>query len=254
MNDANGEREDALGVFQSDELFVSHIGCVCGYGQDRNADTDLDRTFDRLDVVKLHHVVDLDLTLFEDAVNRLACGNVALEGDEVFTGQAFDAHAAAARELVFGITNDDQLVVAKPNDLEVGAPERQRDNAKINRIVETGFIDFVGAAVFDLDFDLRVGPDELFDVRRQFVQADAVNGGDLDRAGRRRRFDLHPLFQRMKMFENLPAFGVENPSGFGERHAFAPAPLDQLLVESLFERFDLLADGRLRYEIERGRF
>src|SRR5215475_2739113 len=204
MNDADGAREDALGELQSDELFVTDLGRDRGFGQDRNADTDLDRTFDRLDVVELHHVVDLDLALFEYVVNRLACGNVALEGDEIFPGERLDARPAAARELVFGIANDDQLDVAKPNDGEVRSPERQRDDAEINRIVETGFVDFVGAAVFDVDLDLRVSLDELFNVGRQLVQADAVNGGDPDRAGRRRRVDPHPFLQSAKMFENLP--------------------------------------------------
>src|SRR5262245_26318554 len=255
VNDADGAREDAFGEVQRDELFIADLVSDGCFRQDRNADADLDRALDCLDVVELHHEIDLDLALFEYAINRLARRDVPLEGDEIFPGERLDAHAMAARQLMFGVANDDELVVAKRNDGEVRPPERQRDNAEIDSVVETGLVDFVGATVFDVDFYLRVGLDEPFDVGRQLVQADAVNGGHLDRAGDRGRFGPHPLFQRAEPFENLLAFGVKDSPGLGGRHApRRPAALDQPLFESLFERLDLLADGRLRNEVERGGF
>src|SRR5215813_6024199 len=255
VNDADGAREDAFGEVQRDELFIADFVSDCGFRQDRNANADLDRALDCLDVVELHHEIDLDLALFEYAVNRLARRDVSLEGDEIFPGERLDAHAMAARQLMFGVANDDELVVAKRNDGEVRPPERQRDNAEIDRVVETGLVDLVGATVFDVDFYLRVSLDEPFDVGRQLVQTNAVNGGHLDRAGDRGRFDPHPLFQRAEPFENLLAFGVKDSSGLGGRHApRRPAALDQPLFESLFKRLDLLADGRLRNEVERGGF
>src|SRR5215475_2462885 len=129
------------------------------------------------------------------------------------------SRSKAARQLMFGVANDNELVVAKRNDGEVRPPERQRDNAEIDRVVETGLIDLVGATVFDVYFYLRVSLDEPFDVGRQLVQADAVNGGHLDRAGDRGRFGPHPLFQRADPFENLFAFGVKDSPGLGGRHA-----------------------------------
>src|SRR5499426_2275345 len=226
VNDADGAREDAFGEVQRDELFIADLICHGCLGQDRNADADLDRALDRLDVVELHHAIDLDLTLFEYAVNRLARRDVSLEGDEIFPGERLDAHSMASRQLMFGVANDDELVVAKRNDGEVRPPERQRDNAEIDRVVQTGFVDLVGATVFDVHFYLRVGLDESFDVRRQLVQADAVNGGHLDRAGDRRRLGPHPLFQRAEPFENLPAFGVKDSPGLGGRHALRSPALD----------------------------
>src|SRR5262245_14827358 len=255
VNDADGAREDAFGEVQRDELFIADLVSDGGFRQDRNADPDLDRALDCLDVVELHHEIDFDIALFEYAVNRLARRDVSLEGDEIFSGERLDAHAMAARQLMFGVANDDELVVAKRNDGEVRPPEWKRDNAEIDSVVETGLVDLVGATVFDVDFNLRVGLDEPFDVGRQFVQADAVNGGHLDRSGDRRRLGPQPLFQRAETFDNLPTFGVKNPPGLGGRHATRrPAALDQPLFESLFERLDLLADGRLGNEVERGGF
>src|SRR5262245_8441573 len=119
MNDADGARENALGEVQSDELFVTDLVRDRGFGQDRNADADPDRTFERLDVVELHHLTDLDLAVFEDLVHRLARGNVALEGDAILSGERLDAHTAAAREPVYRIAYDHELVFAKRDDGEV---------------------------------------------------------------------------------------------------------------------------------------
>src|SRR5262249_7041407 len=147
VNDADGASEDAFCEVQRDELFIADLICHGGLGQDRNAYADLDRALYRLDVVELHHAIDLDLALLEYAVNRLASRDVWLEGDEIFPGQRLDAHAMAARQLMFGVANDDELVVAKRNDGEVRPPERQRDNAEIDRVVEAGLVDLVGATI-----------------------------------------------------------------------------------------------------------
>src|SRR5262249_6801712 len=157
--------------------------------------------------------------------------------------QRQDADPAAARQPVFRITNDYQLVVAERDDGEVGPPERQRHDAEIDRVVQAGFVDFVGAAIFDVNLDLRIGFNELFDVRRQFVKADAVHGGDPYRAGDQRRFDAHPLFQRAVPLQNLFAAGVEGFSRFGRRDAPALAAFDQLPAEPPLQELDLLADG-----------
>src|SRR5262252_5857117 len=85
VNDADGAREDAFGEVQRDELFIADLVGDGGFGQDRNADADLDRALDRLDVVELHHAIDLDLVLFEYAVNGLPRRDVSLEGDEIFS-------------------------------------------------------------------------------------------------------------------------------------------------------------------------
>src|SRR5262245_46400880 len=122
MNDADGAREDAFGEVQRDELFIADLVRDRCFGQDRNADADLDRALDRLDVVELHHAIDLDPLLFEDAVNRLARRDVALEGDEIFPGERLDAHAMAARQPVFRVANYDELVVAERNDGQVRPP------------------------------------------------------------------------------------------------------------------------------------
>src|SRR5262245_9443817 len=107
MNDADGAREDAFGEVQRDELVITALVGDGGFGEDRNADADLDRALDRLDVVELHHAIDLDLVPFEDAVNGLARRDVTLEGDEIFPGEGLDAHAMAARQLVFRAANYD---------------------------------------------------------------------------------------------------------------------------------------------------
>ena len=50
-----------------------------GLGHDRETKADLDRAFDRLDVVELRHLFYLDLVLPKDAVHRFSGRHIALE-------------------------------------------------------------------------------------------------------------------------------------------------------------------------------
>jgi hypothetical protein len=52
---------------------------------------------------------------------------------------------------------------------------------------------------------------------------------------------------------NLQASSVKDFACLGRRDALA-LPLDQLLIETLFQHLDLLADGGLRNKVERGGF
>jgi hypothetical protein len=50
---------------------------------DRDAVIDFDRALHRLDVVELHHRLDLELVLAEDDIDRLAGRDVRVEADEL---------------------------------------------------------------------------------------------------------------------------------------------------------------------------
>src|SRR5262249_17622066 len=92
---------------------------------------------------------------------------------------------------------------------------------------------------------------EFFQVGRQIVQADAVNGGHADGAGND-VFDLLQLAEeRIVSLDDLLAVIVKNLALAGEPELFL-APLDQQRLELAFERTDLLADRRLGHVIDLG--
>src|SRR5262245_58711361 len=191
--------------------------------------------------------------LFEDAVNRLARRDVALERDEIFPYNALQTHPASMRQFVIAMTDDDPFILPKWNDFEVRFAQRQGDDSEIDQIIQTGIVDFVCPAVFDMDIDLWMRFDEPFDEGRQFMQPHAVDRCDADRPRDHLCFRPEPHLERLKTFGDLLAYFVQQPPGLGRDDAFSLSAIDQLLVESLFQCFDLLADRRLRDKIERSR-
>jgi hypothetical protein len=147
---------------------------------------------------------------------------------------------------MIGAAHQHQFVCAQRDDLQLRAAQRQSHDPEINRAAQTGFIDPVGAAVLEVDVHLRVRLDELLDVRRQLVQADAVDRRHADRAGDRGGARGEARLQRLKALNQLLAFGIEQPPGFGRRHSLAVAPLDQPLIVAPLQGAHLLADGGLR--------
>src|ERR1039457_3150715 len=98
--------------------------------------------------------------------------------------------------------------------------------------------------------DGRIVAEKLGQIRRQFVQANAVNGADANRA-RDHRADLaQPVFQFQKTAHDFLAGGLQDLTG---RRGFdsGSSPFYQSAVVLLFQAPDLLADRRLSNEVLR---
>jgi hypothetical protein len=91
---------------------------------------------------------------------------------------------------------------------------------------------------------------ELLHERRKRVQAEAVHGGDAQRAAHRLRALAQLLFERVQLLQDGLALSVEQAPRL-RRHREAPrAPLDEPAIVPPLERGELLTHGGLRHEIE----
>src|ERR1039457_5425215 len=98
--------------------------------------------------------------------------------------------------------------------------------------------------------DGRIVAEKLGQRRRQFVQANAVNGADANRA-RDHRADLaQPGFQFHETEHDFPVGGVQYLSG-RRRFDSGSSAFYQSAVVLLFQAPDLLADRRLSDEVLR---
>src|SRR5262245_33501097 len=119
MDDADGPCKGALGKVDGHQHPAQNLIRNRSLGQNRNTDPNLERAFDRFDVVELHDVIDSDLMLLEDSIDRLARWNVPLESDEVLPSQSLDADTAATGKPMLRIAHYHQLVLTKWNDFEI---------------------------------------------------------------------------------------------------------------------------------------
>src|SRR5262245_54419099 len=113
MNYSDRARKYPFSEFEGDEQpaanFINH-GCL---GQNRNTDPDLNRPFDRFDIVELHDVINRSIILLEDAVDRFARRDIAFEGDEILPRQMLEAHATAVCQRMFRAANKYQFIMSQ---------------------------------------------------------------------------------------------------------------------------------------------
>jgi hypothetical protein len=143
---------------------------------------DFDRAFHRLDVVELHHRLDLELVLAEDQIDRLAGRDVRVEADELLAREVLHLEIRAFRQRVLRVRDQDQVIVAERQHLDLPLLHRKRHQPEIDRIVQDVLVDQIRTPVFDAHIHRREIMQEFFDERRQLVQPDRVNRRDANRA------------------------------------------------------------------------
>src|ERR1051326_4588677 len=145
---------------------------------------------------------------------------------------------------MLGMTDEDERVLAQRDDFKLVVAARIGDEAQIHDVAGHVFVHLVGAAVFDVDGDRGIALQELFQVRRQIVQADAVNGRYADGAGDNVFDFLKLALEGLVGADDLLAVFIENLA-LARQAELLLAALDQQRFEKALERTDLLADGRL---------
>jgi hypothetical protein len=92
--------------------------------------------------------------------------------------------------------------------------------AQVHHVAQNVFINLVGAAVFDVDIDGGKKLEEFFQIRRQIVQADAVNRGHADGAGNDVLDFLEAVLERVIGLDDLLAVFVKHLAFAGEAELF----------------------------------
>jgi hypothetical protein len=126
---------------------------------------------------------------------------------------------------------------------------RKGDEAEINRVVQDVLVNQVGAAVFDPDVDRGVVVQEFFDVGRQLVQADGVDGRDADGAADDL---LHLLQLALQLLIDVEDFlrRLIDALALARQVELLLAAVDHQRLEIALHGARLLAHGRLRDAVQ----
>jgi hypothetical protein len=108
-----------------------------------------------------------------------------------------------------------------------------------------------GVAVFDVNVHHRINLHEFCEVRRQIVQADAVDRRHTNRAGNDVLQFLQFAVQRVVGLDDLLAIIIEYLA-FARQARILFAALDEHGFEDASERTELLAHGRLGHVVDLG--
>ena len=103
-----------------------------------------------------------------------------------------------------------------------------------------------------MHFHVRILGQELAQPRQQPIGADAMAGGDVQRAARRVMDILERFFRRRQPSQHIGDGGEQQLAFIGERQAAGMA-LEQGRGDFLFQGADLAADRRLRQAQRSGR-
>ena len=98
-------------------------------------------------------------------------------------------------ERIVGRHCEDEFVVAKRHRHNLAALGRIGDDAEIDFALDQVFVNLVRAQIFKMNVDGWIVAQKFGQVRRQLVQADAVNGADPNRSGDNRADLAQPIFQ-----------------------------------------------------------
>src|SRR5271156_2749620 len=154
------------------------------------------------------------------------------------------------RERIVRWHSEDEFVMAKRYRDDLAALGRISDHAKIDLALDQIFVNFIRAQVFQMNVDGRKIAQKFGQIRRQLMQADAVNGADANRA-RDHRSDLaQPVLQLQEPPHDFLARRVQNLPRRRRFDSRSPA-FYQSAVVLLFEAANLLADRRLSNEVLR---
>ena len=156
--------------------------------------------------------------------------------------------------LVFGqrmlrMADQHQRVLAQRDDFQFAVRVRISHQPQVHHVAQHVFIDLVGAAIFHVHIDGGIALQKPLDVRRQIVQADAVNRRHADGAGNDVLDLLQLAVQRIISLDDLLAVLVQHLAFAGEPE-FLFAALDQQGFELPFQGTDLLADGGLGHIVD----
>ena len=174
-----GQRTEEFGPLDPDfgQRLLGHFLQDGGLGHDGDAGLDFHRALDGFDVVELHHRLHRHAVVLQDFVNGFAGGNIGFEADEFLARST----ATSLIDFVFGqrmlrMADQHQRILAQGDQLQLGVLGRIGHQPQIHHVAQHVLINLVGPAVFDMDIDGGKELEEFFQVRRQIVQADAVNG------------------------------------------------------------------------------
>ena len=154
------------------QRLVLHLRPHGGLGEDGEPGADLDHPLDRLDVVELHDVADLDAVAAEEAIGLAAGGNVALVTDQVLPLELPDRDLTMARERMARRAGEHQPILAEGQHGDLRPSARIGDHAEVDLAPERLLVDLVRTAVLEVEMDLRVGLQVALDLRRELVEAD----------------------------------------------------------------------------------
>lgn len=153
---------------------------------------------------------------------------------------------------MIGVADENEAVLVKRDDLDLPGFLGVGDEAEVDCIVDDVVVDEVGPAVFDADVDGGEVLEEAGDVGREFVQADAVDSGDMNSAA--------DDFAHLLKFADEFFIAEEDVLGaVVEFLAFACEPelllasVDDEDVEVALHGAELLADSGLCDAVELGR-
>src|SRR5882757_1742716 len=142
------------------------------------------------------------------------------------------------------MTNHHQRILAQRHNLQFRIALRIGHEAKIHDIAKHIIVNLVRAAVFHVHVDSRMFLEKSFDIRRQIVQADAVNRCDANRAGNN-IFDLLQLaVQGVVGLDDLLAEIVKQLAFTRQAKLFFAA-FDKERFKLPFQGANLLADSGL---------
>jgi hypothetical protein len=184
--------------------------------EDGDPDAHLHRPLDGLDVVHLHHRVELHALLPEEPVERLAGGGLAVEGDARGVGQGGEGDLRLAGQRVARGADHRELVVPEGNDVHPRPRLGVGHHADLRRAEDDVIVDLIAAAVDEPHVHLGVRFEQPLLDALQLVQAYRVDGGDGAGAGDLRRLLADLLLHLAEAGENFLAAAEEPlPAGVG---------------------------------------
>ena len=147
-----------------------------------------------------------------------------------------------------------ELVGRHLDDRQAAARFGKGDDAQFDRAVQD-VADHLGRSrILEIDSRGRELRHELADPLGQFVQANAVDGGDFHRSAYLPNEAPQALLQLVVGVENVLCLAVEHLAGGRQFHLAAAAhTLQQPALELVLERPYLLADRRLGDKVALGR-
>ena len=215
------------------------------FGNDRDAIFDLHGALQGFDVVELHRVPNLHTRFPEATVDLLARGEVGIERDEFFPVEFWESDFELLCEPVRRRADEYQAIPPERKNVESATPHGIGDEANFRLSLGHRGVDPSRSEIINEDFDVGELFPVLLQIRRQFVEADAVNRRNAERTHNHLPHAEESALERVGRLENLPR-GVEKHPALGGEGKVAAAAFDERDVESLLDRPHLLADGALR--------
>ena len=183
------------------------------------------------------------------AKNRSITRRVAepdLEEHERLAREIARRHATPARQRMARRRHDQQLFAHDRNRHQIGLVDGQRQQPCIDAAGANLVHRLLGRRDPQPDVELRMNAPQIFEERREHIQADGHAARQPERAAQLARAirddaDRFPDVLKDALAELNEAFGRR-------RHPnLPPDPEEQRLAELLFEQHDLPADGGLRH-------